>query len=130
MIKRDTGPRIWEGDDKVNLESELKHRESDKFKNYVRSTAFSISLSQNQIEALFALAEDGDEQKRIKNSHFVSGINGIIRRGLAEHHEYPDRGPGKKMPYYTGFVSGEAPAYTVTEAGFKMYELLKLAGFQ
>ncbi len=99
---------------------------NDRFKSYVRSTAFSVSMSYNQIQSLFALVE-GDIAEFVRNGNIVTGFKGCIARGLVEHHEYPDR--ADKRDEYTGMTTGKFPAYTITQAGQKMYELLKIAGF-
>lgn len=102
------------------------NEDTNKFKNYVRSTAFSMSLSYNQIMSLFQLVED-DKFGYGRNGNFVQGVIGLGNRGLVEHRNYPEW--AEKKAEYTGMVSGKRPAYIVTAAGKKMYELLKIAGF-
>jgi hypothetical protein len=106
---------------------------NDAFENYVRSTAFSISLSHNMIVVLKTLCK-GDEEGAIfsalgGNSNFVQGFNGLERRGLAVHNNYPKWLRENRYHEYTGTTTGDRPAYRVTDAGKKLHELLEIAGF-
>lgn len=96
------------------------------FKDYVRSTAFSISLSARQAKTLCLLVK-GDSEAAYLDGWFVPSVRGLGKRGLVKHNNYPKW--AKKLNEYTGLVSGDRPAYTVTEAGIRVYELLKIAEF-
>lgn len=95
------------------------------FKEYTRSTAFSISLSQRMVEYLFIIEKD-------ENDHHVPGFNkwhgyryfiatgdSLTRRGLIERIPH-----GKKIPM------GQPTRAVLTDAGRAMCTMLRLAGFE
>lgn len=89
---------------------------SNKFKNYVTSTAFSLSLSRNMIDNLCLL----DQQ----DFGYVSSAtyNSLYNRGLIEqcqnaHSDLPET-----------LVNTLSPLAKLTEAGKALIPLLKLAG--
>lgn len=106
---------------------------SEKFKTYTRSTAFSISLSQNMIELLMTCKaikdRDAPGETRLEKSaawhwdksSYISTMNSLSRRGLIKklyrkHKNGPD-----------GMIGA---GIKITEPGEKTAELLKLAGFE
>lgn len=111
-----------------------KMQEHEKiFKEYVRSTAFNISLSVNQSNVLLDLYR-GLSNDSSDNSYFVTGAKGLIRKGFLVHNKYPERierfKNGEKIQIYSGTSTGQFPAYTITKAGFKVVELLLIAGIE
>lgn len=104
------------------MSDEHNHR----FRDFTTRTAFNLSLGTTHIKALVivheAYAKDRDLTSRsehgiIFDSHFVPGVQGCIKRGLAWH-EAPER-YGAKLP---------SEVYGLTKAGELMVELLKEAG--
>lgn len=106
--------------------SKKKVSANDKFREYVTSTAFSMSLSQPQIQLLMALRyDDGSRSYLGRFSHYIVSLRCLVERGLV-----------LLIPMVAKAGDGshfrEGAQYNkieVSPAGVKMVELLELAGF-
>lgn len=76
------------------------------FKEYSRSTAFSISLSGAQIDILL-LARSNNTDGIIENTHHLTTLGALTRKGLIKER-----------------------SFELTEEGYVMCSLLVMAGFK
>ncbi len=94
-----------------------RERDRETFAGYVQSTAFSVSLSRNMVLYLDDAVRTRDtEGRRISKSVLAlhMGIyHSLERRGLVAWHRDSE---------------GRANGMYVTEAGYAMHELLRIAG--
>jgi len=95
---------------------------NEQFRNYVTSTAFSLSLSRSMIDVLL-LMDAGYMPYNYGRS--VPCVCTLERRGLVIHH------PKAKLVHSDDIHQSVGPEYSheVTAAGKVVAELLRLAGF-
>lgn len=104
------------------------------FREYVTSTAFSITLNKNQTTLLYYLYRYGYAKGNLKwqihrdtvlagrKADFVQIVNALIRRGLVQH----DWVDARLQP--PGWSTEKHQYYFVTRAGKLVAKMLVLAG--
>lgn len=98
------------------------------FLGYVTRVGFNLTLSKEQIIGLVALAEQNESWK---SGRFVPIMKALIRKGLAEHHDWftePEGYGGRRLINSTGTFKGPRPSYTLTREGELVVELLENIG--
>lgn len=88
-----------------------RDRDRETFAGYVQSTAFSISLSRNMVEYLDDAVQRSDRGSRVRCNMGI--YRSLERRGLVSWHRDSE---------------GRANGMYVTEAGYALHELLRIAG--
>lgn len=104
-----------------------KQDKNEAFREYVTSTAFAISLSQPQIQLLFALIEDDGSRNYLgRFSHYIVSLRCLVDRGLVLLIPKVAKATDNPQRFKAGTRYNEIE---VSPAGHKMAELLRLAGF-